>query len=171
VLKIFLGAHWVVTASAGECRGRGNRRVDHGPPPPLRVSPRMGLCRDRNGPARDEPGFPIISLKQMQIDSDGCGMRFERLRSISRRVTVAGWVTVMAFLALAEPAHAAFGPGIAATLFQAACAALVGCVFAARRSIERQACAAAAGYARWRSDREADSAVTLDGVRQARSQS
>jgi hypothetical protein len=98
-------------------------------------------------------------------------MSFERPWSILRRLLGAVWVTVMAFLALAEPVHAALGSGVGATLFQAACGALAGCVFAARRSLKSHARRAAALFAGLTREREIGSAVALDGGEHAHFQS
>ena len=89
-------------------------------------------------------------------------MSFERPLSIAQRAAGVVWVMVMAFLALAEPAHAAFGSEAGAMLFQVVGAALASCLFAARRTLKRHVQRGAALFPRLTSEREVDSGVAVD---------
>jgi len=60
------------------------------------------------------------------------------LRIVAGRTFATLWVAVLAFLALAQPAHALFGSPTVAVIAQAVAAALLGSAFALRGTIRRQ---------------------------------
>jgi len=98
-------------------------------------------------------------------------MSFERPLSIAQQVLGSVWVTVMAFLALAEPAHAAFGSEAGAMLFQVVGAALASALFAARRALKQQVRRGTALIALWTSERDLRSRVAMDAGEHAESHS
>jgi hypothetical protein len=97
------------------------------------------------------------------------GMDQRQLRSIAKRATSISWVTLLGFLLLAHPAHAAVDSEPGALLLQACGAGLLGCLFAIRKTLKRSGRSAPEFFASSTADRASLARVSGNIVGHARS--